>query len=188
MALHPEDGEDARTLLKHADSAMYRAKDSGRDNFQFFTRDAYVDAVGNLEPGQYVLISVSDTGRGMDANTLAHAFEPFFTTKEVGQGTGLGLSRYMGFQTVPRSRKTGFRTWPRHVGQSVSAAIDWRADRGGSAQRARRLPEDWYGDDSVVEDDPDVRAFSVEVLRDLGYRVLEAENGPTALDLYNRPI
>jgi CheY-like chemotaxis protein len=144
----------------------------------------YVDAVGNLERGQYVLIDVSDTGCGMDANTLAHAFEPFFTTKEVGQGTGLGLSQVYGFLKqshghVKLSSEPGQAT---SVKMYLPRLIGVRTEdvEPNAPVVARKTGTETI---LVVEDDPDVRTFSVEVLRELGYRVLEAGNGPTAVDL-----
>lgn len=138
-------------------------------------------------PGQYVAVSVSDTGEGMDTKTVAQAFEPFFTTKPVGKGTGLGLSQVYGFvkqsgghvkiYSEPGQGTTVRLYLPRLTGEVVPS--DFAA--------AEPIPE---GETEevvlVVEDDDDVRAQSVESLRELGYRVLESHDGPSALRLLER--
>jgi signal transduction histidine kinase len=135
-------------------------------------------------PGEYISISVSDTGCGMSRETLERAIEPFFTTKEVGKGTGLGLSQVYGFA----KQSGGHLKLYSEVGQGTSAKIYLPRYVGVAVQTAPlevpRSVED-KGNETilVVEDDDDVRAFSVELLTELGYRVLEAEDGPTALRL-----
>ena len=147
--------------------------------------EAYVASHADVSPGQYVVLSVSDTGTGMDAETVRQAFEPFFTTKPVGQGTGLGLSQVYGFVKqsgghVKIYSEVGLGTTvriylPRYTGQ----------DEAIGTAGAAALPE---GKETilVVEDDDDVRAFSVDSLQELGYRVLEAANGPAALRIVQR--
>jgi PAS domain S-box-containing protein len=138
-------------------------------------------------PGQYVLISVSDTGTGMSEDAISRAFEPFFTTKPVGEGTGLGLSQVYGFV----KQSGGHVKIYSELGQGtcvkiylprlhVLARID-APDEPPSAPEA--AAEETI---LVVEDDDDVRAYSVEILRELGYRVIEAHDGPSALRLLER--
>jgi PAS domain S-box-containing protein len=140
-----------------------------------------------LRPGDYVVLSVRDTGCGMSAEVQNRAFEPFFTTKEVGKGTGLGLSQVYGF-----ARQAG-----------GAARIESTPGRGTTVQiflpRANGSPElradaDDRPDDVlpglatilVVEDDADVREMIVGILSDLGYRTLVAETGPEALAILER--
>jgi PAS domain S-box-containing protein len=146
--------------------------------------EAYVAGVPEpVAPGHYVLIAVSDTGTGMDAETLAQVFEPFFTTKEVGKGTGLGLSQVYGFV-----RQSGghIRVYS-EVGEGTTVKIYLPRLLGDAATAETRTdsapPPIHGGPESilVVEDHEDLRAFSTGVLRELGYRVLEAANGPSAL-------
>jgi CheY-like chemotaxis protein len=140
------------------------------------------------DPGDYVAIDVSDTGTGMDRATLGRVFEPFFTTKEVGKGTGLGLSMVYGFAKqsggqVQIDSKPGQGTCvslflPRFEG-AVEAPVEAPAAPGGAVQGSETI--------LVVEDDADVRAYSTEALRELGYDVLEAEDGASALALLEAP-
>jgi PAS domain S-box-containing protein len=146
-------------------------------------------AVNNVEvtPGQYVVICVSDSGSGMDEETIARAFEPFFTTKEVGRGTGLGLSMVYGFvkqsgghvkiYSEPGEGTTVKIYLPRLITESKEEepASEQIAPEGSQAETIL-----------VVEDDDDVRTYSVEVLRELGYRVLEAHDGVSAIRLLER--
>ncbi len=144
--------------------------------------DAYVSVNAEVLTGQYVGISVSDTGKGMDNETIARAFEPFFTTKPPGQGTGLGLSQVYGF-----AKQSGG-----HVkiysevghGTTVKIYLPRRTKEAAEADvtAAFPLPEGDVGETIlVVEDDEQVRLISADTLRDLGYHVLEAADGPSAL-------
>jgi signal transduction histidine kinase len=146
-----------------------------------FLDEAYCRDHLDLKPGQYVLIAVTDTGGGMDKDTLDRAFEPFFTTKQPGQGTGLGLSQVYGFV----KQSNGHVKIYSELGEGTTVKIYLPRLLGAAPEPAPREIEAPSGHSGetilVVEDDPDVRAYVVEVLRRLGYRVLEAKDGPTAL-------
>ena len=146
--------------------------------------EAYCAAHADLVPGQYVGVFVTDTGSGMPEEVIEKAFEPFFTTKGVGQGTGLGLSQVYGFVKqsgghVKIYSEIGQGTCvkvylPRHQGAGASV----EAEPAPPPPRARH-------DETVliVEDDPEVRSYTSEVVAELGYRVLCAPDGPTALQM-----
>jgi PAS domain S-box-containing protein len=147
----------------------------------------YAERNAGALAGQYVAICVSDTGSGMDSETLARAFEPFFTTKEVGKGTGLGLSQVYGFV----KQSGGHLKIYSEVGQGTTVRIylpRLLAEEVVEEERAEPpVPEGGREETILVcEDDDDVRAYTVEVLRELGYRVLEAHDGPSALRLLER--
>ncbi|MCR5875526.1 PAS domain S-box protein [Phenylobacterium sp. J426] len=156
------------------------------------TANAHIDADyarRNLEvmPGQYVMFSVSDTGHGMTADVVEKAFEPFYTTKEVGRGTGLGLSMVYGFV----KQSGGHVKIYSEVGQGTTVRLYFprlakAADLDEDEPPAYAPEGDNYETILVCEDDDDVRAYSVEALRELGYRVLEAHDGPSALRLLER--
>ena len=144
----------------------------------------YVAQNSEVSAGQYVVICVSDTGSGMDQETLERVFEPFFTTKEVGKGTGLGLSMVYGFV----KQSGGHVKIYSEPGEGTTVKIYLPRLRGGAEEEegsaTALVPEGSQSETILVcEDDDDVRAYSVEVLRELGYRVLEAPDGPTALRL-----
>jgi PAS domain S-box-containing protein len=138
---------------------------------------------GDLVPGSYAMLSVSDTGQGMSEEVLAHVFEPFFTTKEVGKGTGLGLSQVYGFV----KQSAGHIRIESRVGHGTTVRLFLpRADAAAELGSERSVRERQYrGSESVlvVEDDHGVRDFAVSVLRELGYRVIEAASGDAAIDL-----
>jgi PAS domain S-box-containing protein len=148
--------------------------------------EAYASTHTEVKPGQYVLISVTDTGLGMDQKTLAQAFEPFFTTKAVGKGTGLGLSQVYGFV----KQSGGHVKLYSEVGQGTTVKIYLPRYFGGesSSEDADAFTPEAASKETilVLEDDADVRAYSVEVLRELGYRVLEAHDGRAALKILER--
>jgi nitrogen-specific signal transduction histidine kinase/CheY-like chemotaxis protein len=135
----------------------------------------------DVMPGAYVMLAVTDTGTGMAADVVERAFEPFFTTKEIGKGSGLGLSMVYGFAKQSGGHVkiysevchgTTVRLYlPRHVAAGSLAATP--------ATAAADHPS---GGETivVVEDDPLVRRLAVTQLRELGYRVLEAADGPEA--------
>ncbi len=149
--------------------------------------EAYAANYAEIVPGQFVCISVSDTGKGMDEATVARAFEPFYTTKPVGKGTGLGLSQVYGFV----KQSGGHVKIYSEVGQGTTVKIylpRLLADaQPVEAQDDSMIPDgDSHETILVLEDDDDVRTYSVEILRELGYRVIEAHDGPSALRLLER--
>jgi PAS domain S-box-containing protein len=152
------------------------------------TSSAYLDADyvarhADLSPGQYVLISISDTGIGMDASTIARAFEPFFTTKPIGKGTGLGLSQVYGFV----KQSGGHVTLYSEVGQGTTVNIYLPRLRGeglASSDNAQdtALPRARAGETILlVEDDAGVKAATINSLLELGYVVVDADDGPSAI-------
>ncbi len=139
---------------------------------------------GDVTPGDYVVVAVSDTGIGMDEETAQRVFEPFFTTKEVGKGTGLGLSMVYGFV----KQSGGHVKIDSKPGEGTALNIylpRLNADAVDEEEvAAPPVPEGTRSETILVcEDDEDVRGYSVEVLRELGYRVLSAPDGPSALTL-----
>jgi len=146
---------------------------------------AYVARQRGVKPGQYVCLSITDTGTGMDADTVSKAFEPFFTTKPIGQGTGLGLSMIYGFAQQSEGyakiyselgHGTTFKLYlPRHRG---AAEEDEAPPQTGLLQQA----ED--GEVVlVVEDESVVRGLILEELHELGYAALEAVDGASGLEM-----
>jgi signal transduction histidine kinase len=173
------------TLLNLAVNARDAMPEGGRltvETANTHIDEAYVAMHPDVRPGQYVMVSISDTGTGMDANTVARAFEPFFTTKPVGKGTGLGLSQVYGFVKqsgghVKIHSEPGMGTTVRiYLPRLLAGAVPVLAPPARPAPAGKR-------DETilVVEDDDGVRQQSVESLRELGYRVLEARDGPSAL-------
>ena len=146
--------------------------------------DDYAAAQADLPPGQYVMLAVTDTGRGMSPQVMEQIFEPFFTTKQVGQGSGLGLSMVYGF--VKQSgghiavyselaEGSTFKIYlPRAQADSPAADAAAPPARSVSAPRECIL---------VVEDNADVRELIVTLLTRSGYRVFAAANGAAALTL-----
>lgn len=137
-----------------------------------------------LPRGRYVAIMISDTGSGMTRTTLARAFEPFFTTKEVGKGSGLGLSMVYGF--VRQSQGHVRITSEPGVGTVVTLYFPCATDMAPPAEVVAVTPvrdEDAAGGQRilVVEDDPLVRGYVVNVLEGLGYHVTACENGAAGL-------
>ncbi len=185
---HADRNQLENAILNLAVNGRDAMADGGRLTIE--TANCHLDsryAAGHdgIAEGQYVLIAVTDTGIGMAPEVVAKAFDPFFTTKEVGRGTGLGLSQVYGFvkQTgghVKIYSEVGQGTTvkiylPRLAGEHVGeSAID-------------EVPQVALGGNQevilVVEDEPDVRQISVASLRELGYRVLEADSAAAALKL-----
>ncbi|NID16388.1 ATP-binding protein [Luteibacter yeojuensis] len=151
------------------------------------------DAEGVVPPGHYVRLSLSDSGAGMDEDTLNRAIEPFFTTKGVGKGTGLGLSmvhglaEQLGGALVLRSRKdegTTAEIWlpaAPHAEETMPPAVrSAQAFSRVSSSRALRI--------LAVDDDELVRATTVEMLEDLGYAVIAARSAAEALSMIDDAV
>jgi PAS domain S-box-containing protein len=134
----------------------------------------------SVEPGHYVLMEVSDTGFGMDAETQSHIFEPFFTTKEVGKGTGLGLSTVYGIV-----KQSGGSLWAySEVGKGTIFKIYLpRVDQVIDCEESLGSVTVPRGQETVllVEDDEVVRNLTKEILETFGYSVLVASNGREGL-------
>jgi CheY-like chemotaxis protein len=142
--------------------------------------EAYVAAAAEVTAGQYAVISVSDTRAGMSKHVLEHAFEPFFTTKPTGHGTGLGLSQVYGFV----KQSGGHVRLYSKAGSGTTVKVYLRRQFGEREEEpAVGTVPDGSGHETVlvVEDDANVREYTVELLRELGYLVVEAEDAPSAL-------
>ncbi len=138
----------------------------------------------DLAPGEYVMIAVSDNGTGMPAKVRERVLEPFYTTKDVGMGSGLGLSMVFGFA----KQSGGHLSLYSEEGHGTTVKIYLpRADNMEQADTEAAVPqqESQRGTESilVVEDNPDVLNFIVKALERLGYAVLQAEDGPAALEV-----
>jgi signal transduction histidine kinase/CheY-like chemotaxis protein len=148
-----------------------------------FLDRAYSESEPDINPGQYVMIAVTDTGAGMPPEIMAQVFEPFFTTKPTGQGTGLGLSQVHGF--VKQSgghirlysevgRGTTIKLYlPRSLEDAPASTAEIIRPRGGKRRDVTVL---------VVEDEAGVREFAIEALHDLGFDVLFADRADVALE------
>jgi CheY-like chemotaxis protein len=151
------------------------------------TANAYLDEAycrehGDLDPGQYVLVAVTDTGAGMKPDVAARVFDPFFTTKPVGAGTGLGLSQVYGF--VKQSK--GHIKIYSEVGDGTTVKIYLPRRVGETAEAAKPAPPEALGGSAderilVVEDDSSMRRMTVDAIRDLGYTVFESDGAASAL-------
>jgi PAS domain S-box-containing protein len=174
-------------LLNLCINARDAIPDGGRITIETANKwlDSRAAAERDLLQGQYVTLCVSDTGTGMPAETVARAFDPFFTTKPLGEGTGLGLSMVYGFvrQSGGQARiysELGLGSMvclylPRHHGQDEGE--DLNADLPA-------LPQAQDGDTVlIVDDEPAVRMLVAEVLADLGYHAIEAEEGQAGLKI-----
>jgi len=149
--------------------------------------EAYAAAHEDVEAGQYVMIALTDTGSGMARDVCSRAFEPFFTTKPAGSGTGLGLSQVYGFIKQSGGHVkiysevgvgTSVKLYLPRIAQAAEAEpeVHAAARRTIRARGSRQLV-------LVVEDDPDVRKLTVDMLRELNYETLAAGDSAAALEL-----
>jgi signal transduction histidine kinase len=144
----------------------------------------YTNDHENLLPGDYVVLSVSDTGCGMPESVISRAFDPFFTTKPIGQGTGLGLSMIYGFS----KQSHGHVTIKSDVGQGTTVQLFLPRYQGAQSEDEQTLPNQATrardGETVlIVEDDPAVRALVSEVLGELGYGFVQAGDADNALPI-----
>jgi signal transduction histidine kinase/ActR/RegA family two-component response regulator len=145
--------------------------------------------VRDVKPGEYVLLTVRDTGVGMPESTKARAFDPFFTTKPIGQGTGLGLSMIYGF--VRQSDGAVRIESEVGAGTAIEMALPRSEENPVAAVAEGANDDETYSEQGevvlIVEDEAVVRLLIVETLGDLGYRLLEAADGSAALRILQSP-
>ena len=145
--------------------------------------EGYLDSHWSVRPGQYVMLSVSDTGCGMDEKTVSHIFEPFFTTKMPGQGTGLGLSTVYGIV----KQSDGYIWVYSEPGKGTTFKIYFPQSGPDFDKTEEAVPAaESQGECEtilLVEDDTSLRELTTSVLGSMGYKVLEAPDAETALTL-----
>ena len=149
--------------------------------------EGYLDSHWSVRPGRYVMLSVSDTGCGMDEKTVSQIFEPFFTTKKPGQGTGLGLSTVYGIV----KQSDGYIWVYSEPGKGTTFKIYFpqfepateNRENGATATESKGGSETIL----VVEDDSSLRTLTTSVLGSMGYKVLEAPDAESALTLAANP-
>jgi signal transduction histidine kinase len=148
-----------------------------------FLDESYARLHPGVATGQYSMLAVSDTGVGMTKEIVAKAFDPFFTTKEYGRGTGLGLSQVFGFI----KQSGGHVKIYSEPGQGATVKMYFPRLVGSTPERVAEIaprPSPGSGESIlVVEDNEDVRAFTAQVLADLGYRVTLASDGKLAIEI-----
>jgi two-component system cell cycle sensor histidine kinase/response regulator CckA len=179
-----DSGQLQQVLMNLAVNARDAMPDGGRLTIETANVDLDVPAprtFGDVPPGAYVMLAVSDTGCGMDAETQAHIFEPFFTTKEATKGTGLGLSTVYGIV-----QQSGGHIWVYSEPErgSVFKVYLPRVAEPSAPRAAPPAPATATGGSEtvlLVEDDEQVRALMVSALHGCGYEVLEASDGIQAL-------
>ncbi len=185
---HCDPNQLENAVLNLAINARDAMPDGGRLTIE--TGNAHLDSAytakqRDVRPGQYVCISVTDTGTGMSADTIAKAFEPFFTTKPIGQGTGLGLSMIYGFAR----QSEGYAKIYSEIGEGTTVKLYLPRHRGAAEheEAASELAPHHAANPGetvlVVEDESVVRGLIVEVLSDLGYNALESADGPSGLEI-----
>ena len=178
---------DAHQLENALLNLALNARDAMRDGGPLTVETSNVELAADyftsqesVEPGDYVMVAVSDCGTGMSREVLERAFEPFFTTKDVGAGSGLGLSMVYGFVKQSGGHVTIYSE--PGVGTTVKLFLP-----GAKAEKevseiptAQEMP---IGTETIllVEDDTAVRAYVKESLSELGYRVYDAVDGPDAV-------
>ncbi|MBD1917395.1 MULTISPECIES: PAS domain-containing sensor histidine kinase [Cyanophyceae] len=172
-------------LCLNARDAMVQGGQLTLETANIHLNQDYASQHEEVVPGQYVMVSVSDTGMGIDPKHLERVFEPFFTTKEKGKGTGLGLSMVYGFI----KQSGGHIKIYSELGHGTTIKM-YLPRFWGDIRPAPPAPERAMAGHSelilLVEDNELVRCYAHDQLVDLGYRVLAAENGPTALDLLHQ--
>ncbi|MCI0467029.1 MAG: PAS domain S-box protein [Beijerinckiaceae bacterium] len=183
-------GQIETALLNLAINARDAMPDGGQliiETAQAEIEEDYAAAYGNIVPGRYITVAVTDNGTGMTPEVRQRAFEPFFTTKGPSAGSGLGLSMVYGFLKQSGGHVQLYSE-PGH-GTTVRLYLPvYKGDASASSEPAAPAVARTAGMIRllIVDDDPRVRRVSVRRLKELGYIVVEAENGQAALSVFDR--
>ncbi len=184
--VNADPGQIEQVLLNLAVNAQSAMPEGGTLTFEtenVTLDEEYCRTHLESEPGEYVVLSVSDTGHGIRKDIQEHIFEPFYTTKETGEGTGLGLAVVYGIITGHGGRISCYSE-PGH-GATFKMYLPAIEKEGGSIEAA---PEEMLrgGTESIllVDDEEDIRDLGARILSQAGYEVLTAETGQRALEVY----
>jgi PAS domain S-box-containing protein len=173
---------NSRDAMPKGGQLTIETANSELDNF-------YAAEQRDVAPGQYMCLSVSDTGVGMSSAVRERAFDPFFTTKPIGQGTGLGLSMVYGFA---RQSEGHVRIYS-EINAGTTVKLYLPRYRGAVEETSAATSEEAAAKAHdgetvlVIEDEDSVRELVTEVLNDLGYRALQARDGPSGLKILQSP-
>ncbi len=168
---------NSRDAMPHGGHLMFETESV------LITKD-YSDTHPEVEQGHYMLITVTDTGCGMNEETLSKAFEPFFTTKEVGKGSGLGLATVFGIV----KQHNGFINAYSEVDKGTSIKVYLPLVESPAEEVVNKIKDEVPGGTEtilVAEDEEEVRVIAARILRRAGYTVLEAKDGIEAIKLIN---
>ncbi len=187
LSVYADSGQIEQVIMNLATNARDAMPSGGALNIETDIIDMNGETIkrqGFGIPGTYVLVTVADTGTGIDISLKERIFEPFFTTKEFGRGSGLGLSIAYGIIT----QHSGYMTVDSEPGRGARFRIYLPLAEGEPEDmKAHTLLPPKRGSETILiaEDDTDVRALTGDVLREAGYTVIEASDGEEALSLFN---
>jgi CheY-like chemotaxis protein len=185
--INADPGQIEQVLMNISINAKHAMPEGGRLAFKtemVVLDQAYCDIHLGATPGEYVLLTISDTGHGMDEETLKHIFDPFFTTKETGEGTGLGLAMVYGIVKnhggyimcyTEKQQGTVFRIYfPVLETESITTA---------ASEKEEEIP---VGTETIllVDDEAPARLMGKNMLERFGYTTVTAQNGEEALQVY----
>lgn len=166
-------------------------KDTGKitiETSNIVIDEEYCKENSSFVPGDYIVLSVSDDGSGMDNETLSHLFEPFYTTKEIGRGTGLGMATVYGII----KQNNGFITVDSEVGKgtTINMYLPRYKDKKEQQEENSLNLTDIKGHETIllVEDEPAILAMTTKMLEAVGYTVIKAESPVDAIELAKENI
>jgi PAS domain S-box-containing protein len=186
LFIHADSGQIDQVLMNLATNARDAMTGGGRLVISTELQeieDSFIALYGFGRPGHYAVINVSDTGSGMDPQTLQNIFDPFFTTKEVGKGTGLGMSIVYGIIT----QHNGYIKVYSEPGIGTTFRLYLPLIEAHEEEVAKLLPALPKGGNETIllaEDDQSIRDMEVSILQDFGYRVMVAQDGEEAVEIF----
>ncbi len=189
-SVHADPNQMDQVLMNLAVNARDAMPDGGHltiETSNVFLDEEFTQTHPGSMPGEYVLLSVTDTGYGMDKETLEHMFEPFYTTKETGRGTGLGLAMVYGIV----KQHGGYNACWSEPGQGTTFKIYLPAvipETQHDKPVITAVPQGGTETILLVDDEEFIRDLGKRILERSGYKVITASNGNEALDLYKREM